>query len=75
MSNNLFYPNWFLSNSLLNQLQILNYMFAHQMADLLKGKFDKILERFLVVDCRYPYEYEGGHVVVSIRCWVVSMFL
>lgn len=37
------------------------------MADLLKGKFDKILERFLVVDCRYPYEFEGGHIIVSIH--------
>ena len=37
------------------------------MACLLEGKFDKILERFLVVDCRYPYEYEGGHIPGAIN--------
>lgn len=28
------------------------------------GKFSNIVERFVIVDCRYPYEYEGGHIKV-----------
>lgn len=35
-----------------------------QMAALLAGKFSNIVERFVIVDCRYPYEYEGGHIKV-----------
>lgn len=34
------------------------------MAALLVGKFSNIVERFVIVDCRYPYEYEGGHIKV-----------
>lgn len=32
------------------------------MADLLKGKYQQTLDYFLVVDCRYDYEYNGGHI-------------
>lgn len=35
-----------------------------QMVALLTGKFSNIVERFVIVDCRYPYEYEGGHIKV-----------
>lgn len=34
------------------------------MVALLMGKFSNIVERFVIVDCRYPYEYEGGHIKV-----------
>ena len=33
-----------------------------QMADLLNGKYDDVVNKFITVDCRYPYEYEGGHI-------------
>lgn len=36
-----------------------------KMVALLTGKFSNIVERFVIVDCRYPYEYEGGHIKVS----------
>lgn len=32
------------------------------MAALLRGEYDDIVEKFIVVDSRYPYEYEGGHI-------------
>lgn len=28
------------------------------------GKFSNIVEKFVIVDCRYPYEFEGGHIKV-----------
>lgn len=34
------------------------------MVALLTGKFSSIVEKFVIVDCRYPYEYEGGHIKV-----------
>lgn len=34
------------------------------MVALLMGKFSNIVEKFVIVDCRYPYEYEGGHIKV-----------
>src|SRR4029434_1721797 len=35
-----------------------------QMCDLLEGRYSCLVESFLVVDCRYPYEYQGGHIKV-----------
>ena len=41
-------------------------MFAHailhQMEDLLSGLFDDQLQEFHIIDCRFDYEYEGGHI-------------
>lgn len=28
----------------------------------MEGKYDQIIERFVIVDCRFSFEYEGGHV-------------
>ncbi|XP_067129425.1 M-phase inducer phosphatase 3-like [Centruroides vittatus] len=36
---------------------------ASTVIDLLKGKYKDIVDSFTVVDCRYPYEFEGGHIV------------
>lgn len=30
------------------------------MAKVLNGEYD---ESFMILDCRYPYEYEGGHII------------
>lgn len=35
-----------------------------QMAAVLTGQFSSLIESCVIVDCRYPYEYEGGHIKV-----------
>ena len=45
------------------------------MADLLEGKYDDRVENFSVVDCRYPYEYEGGHVRNGENLYTEEMVL
>lgn len=32
------------------------------MAKLLRGEYKDSVASFKVVDCRYPYEFEGGHI-------------
>lgn len=32
------------------------------LCDLLDGKFSQHFDEIMVLDCRFPYEYEGGHV-------------
>lgn len=39
--------------------------FLLQMADLLDGKFEDLVEEFFIIDSRYPYEFEGGHIKVG----------
>lgn len=35
---------------------------VHTMAKLLRGDYGESVASFNVVDCRYPYEFEGGHI-------------
>lgn len=32
------------------------------MIDVLDGKYSRSYDRFIIVDCRFEYEYEGGHI-------------
>lgn len=42
-----------------------------QLAAVLTGHFSSFIESSIIADCRYPYEYEGGHVKVRtpLRPW------
>ncbi|XP_018607161.1 M-phase inducer phosphatase 1-B-like isoform X2 [Scleropages formosus] len=42
--------------------QDLKYITCDTMCALLNGEFSSLVESFVVVDCRYPYEYQGGHI-------------
>lgn len=35
---------------------------VHTMAKLVAGNFDASVATFKIIDCRYPYEFEGGHI-------------
>lgn len=37
------------------------------LVDLLEGKFAGVYDRLYIIDCRYPYEYEGGHIPSAIN--------
>lgn len=39
------------------------------MANLLRGDFDESVASFKVIDCRYPYEYEGGHIHGAVNLY------
>jgi M-phase inducer phosphatase 2 len=32
------------------------------LAGLINGQFDATVGSFQIIDCRYPYEFEGGHI-------------
>ncbi|XP_015199366.2 M-phase inducer phosphatase 2 [Lepisosteus oculatus] len=42
--------------------QDLKYITSDMMMAALKGEFNHLVEQILVIDCRYPYEFEGGHI-------------
>jgi M-phase inducer phosphatase 2 len=37
------------------------------MADILRGRYDGAFSEFIIIDCRYPYEYEGGHIQGAVN--------
>ncbi|XP_071089308.1 M-phase inducer phosphatase-like [Haliotis cracherodii] len=32
------------------------------VSQLLAGKYNDVISGYQIIDCRYPYEYEGGHI-------------
>ncbi|XP_075403390.1 M-phase inducer phosphatase 1 isoform X3 [Tenrec ecaudatus] len=47
--------------------QDLKYISPEIMASVLNGKFTNLIKEFLIIDCRYPYEYEGGHIKGAVN--------
>ncbi|CAG9763803.1 unnamed protein product [Ceutorhynchus assimilis] len=39
------------------------------MKDLLDGKYKDLIQSFQIIDSRYPYEYEGGHIRGAINIY------
>uniref|UniRef100_A0A673TUI5 M-phase inducer phosphatase n=1 Tax=Suricata suricatta TaxID=37032 RepID=A0A673TUI5_SURSU len=61
------YSKAFLLQTVDGKHQDLKYISPETMAALLAGKFSNIVEKFVIVDCRYPYEYEGGHIKTAVN--------
>uniref|UniRef100_A0A8C7BE30 M-phase inducer phosphatase n=1 Tax=Neovison vison TaxID=452646 RepID=A0A8C7BE30_NEOVI len=49
--------------------QDLKYISPETVAALLSGKFQSLIEKFYIIDCRYPYEYLGGHIREALNLY------
>ncbi|KAK9508731.1 hypothetical protein O3M35_006219 [Rhynocoris fuscipes] len=49
--------------------QDLKTISAETLAKLINGGFDDTIESFKIIDCRYPYEYEGGHIKGAVNIY------
>ncbi|XP_030348205.1 M-phase inducer phosphatase 2 isoform X2 [Strigops habroptila] len=47
--------------------QDLKYISPAMMVAVLTGQFSGLIESCVIVDCRYPYEYEGGHIKGAVN--------
>ncbi|KAM5191815.1 M-phase inducer phosphatase 2 [Mantella aurantiaca] len=47
--------------------QDLKYITPEMMGDVMCGKYKDRIEQCVIVDCRYPYEYEGGHIMGAVN--------
>lgn len=47
--------------------QDLKYITPEIVASVLNGKFANLIKEFVIIDCRYPYEYEGGHIKGAVN--------
>ncbi|KAG8453269.1 hypothetical protein GDO86_000050 [Hymenochirus boettgeri] len=47
--------------------QDLKYITPEMMDSVLNGKYKDTIDRCVIIDCRYPYEYEGGHIKGAVN--------
>ncbi|XP_029142722.1 M-phase inducer phosphatase 1-like, partial [Protobothrops mucrosquamatus] len=47
--------------------QDLKYIDPEMIVAVLNGSFSVSLKRCLIIDCRFPYEYEGGHIKGAVN--------
>lgn len=45
-------------------VQDLHTITPQTLSDLLQGVYKDTVQSFRIIDCRYPYEYTGGHIKV-----------
>lgn len=38
------------------------------MVAAVSEKFNHLVEQIIIIDCRYPYEFRGGHIKVGGAC-------
>lgn len=55
--------------------QDLKSISCHVLANLINGQYSHLVETFTVVDCRYPYEFEGGHIQNAINLYTQESVL
>lgn len=42
--------------------QDLKNISSDTLANLIRGEYDHLIASYQIIDCRYPYEYKGGHI-------------
>ncbi|NXL85309.1 MPIP1 phosphatase, partial [Alectura lathami] len=47
--------------------QDLKYIDSEMIVAVLTGKFASFIKECVIIDCRYPYEYEGGHIKGAVN--------
>lgn len=48
---------------------------AETMRRLMLGEFDDTVASYKVIDCRYPYEFEGGHICGALNLYTHEQIL
>ncbi|XP_023940794.2 uncharacterized protein LOC112047786 [Bicyclus anynana] len=43
------------------------------LAGLLRGDYSESISEFQVIDCRYPYEFEGGHIAGAVNLYTPEL--
>ncbi|XP_029155031.1 M-phase inducer phosphatase-like isoform X2 [Nylanderia fulva] len=49
--------------------QDLKSITSDTLAALLRGEFADRIRSYRIIDCRYPYEYEGGHIAGALNLY------
>jgi M-phase inducer tyrosine phosphatase len=51
----------------------IQYINGLMLEEILQGKHDLAYSRRLIIDCRFAYEYAGGHIEGAVNHWTCDM--
>ncbi|NXA09768.1 MPIP1 phosphatase, partial [Sapayoa aenigma] len=57
----------YLFDTVAGKHQDLKYIDSEMIVSVLTGKFESFIKQCVIIDCRYPYEYEGGHIKGAVN--------
>eukprot|EP00730_Choanoeca_flexa_P004112 TRINITY_DN11601_c0_g2_i1.p1 TRINITY_DN11601_c0_g2~~TRINITY_DN11601_c0_g2_i1.p1 ORF type:complete len:550 (+),score=79.73 TRINITY_DN11601_c0_g2_i1:186-1835(+) len=46
------------------------YISADTFVDLIRGDYNQHFDQHLIFDCRFPFEYNGGHIAGAFNIWL-----
>lgn len=44
-----------------------------QLVDVMSGKYASSIDHVTIIDCRYPYEYNGGHIEGAVNLYTKDL--
>lgn len=47
---------------IIRRITVSTVSLSNKLVDILQGKYSEKFDEFHMIDCRYPYEYQGGHI-------------
>ena len=50
-----------------NSSDIIPRITGDTLVDVLKGEYKKFFDQIFIIDCRFPYEFEAGHILNAIN--------
>ncbi len=59
----------------ISQVRNLQQAFLFQLVDLLKGEYKDVVTSYTLLDCRFPYEYKGGHIQGAKNVWTIEQLM
>lgn len=57
---------------MLNKQVVILIVLSLQLSDLINGKHTALSNKYKILDCRYPYEYKGGHIRGSVNTFTTE---
>lgn len=45
---------------------------SETVSKLINGAFSNIVDGYVIVDCRFPFEYQGGHINTAVNFWTME---
>ncbi|XP_050396637.1 M-phase inducer phosphatase 3-like [Patella vulgata] len=54
-------------------LKSIHLKLIDQLTDLFGGEYNQFHTSFTIIDCRYPYEYNGGHIQGAVNIYTKQL--